>query len=105
MKIGKLQSAPWYLKLLMFVAVAGVVYAGFWNFVTKPVRAETKVMNVEIADLVMRNAQAQIASQRLNEFRAVYKAGLGYTGRLKHHVAGHREVAVEALAGVDAFVL
>ena len=36
MKIGNLQSMPWYLRLVMFVAVAGVMYAGFWYFVTKP---------------------------------------------------------------------
>ena len=94
MKIGKLQSAPWYLKLLMFVAVAGVVYAGFWNFVTKPVRAETKVMNVEIADLVMRNAQAQIASQRLNEFRAVYKARVEEYEELKALLPEQRELTM-----------
>ena len=74
MKIGNLQSKPWYLKLALTVAVAGVVYAGFWNFVTKPVRAETKTFNVETAELLTKNAQAQIASQRLNDFRATYKA-------------------------------
>ncbi len=68
---------PWYLRLVLFVGVAGVMYAGFWYFVTKPVRAETKVFNDEIAQLLPRNAQAQIASQRLNEFRAVYKARAG----------------------------
>ncbi len=53
------------------------MYGGFWYFVTKPTRAETKDFNDEIAELLPRNAQAQIASQRLNEFRAVYKARVG----------------------------
>lgn len=94
MKIGNLQSVPWYLKLLVFVAVAGVVYAGFWNFVTKPVRAETKAFNSEIADLLQKNAQAQIASQRLNEFRAVYKARVEEYEELKALLPEQRELTM-----------
>ena len=94
MKIGNLQAVPWYLKLLMFVAVAAVVYAGFWNFVTKPVRAETRAFNVEIADLVQKNAQAQIASQRLNEFRAVYKARVEEYEELKALLPEQRELTM-----------
>jgi type IV pilus assembly protein PilO len=74
MKIGSLQSIPWYLRMVMFAAVATVMYAGFWYFVTKPIRAEVKAFNVEIEDLRMKNAQASIAQQRLNEFRAMYTA-------------------------------
>ena len=94
MKIGNLQSVPWYLKLLMFVAVAAVVYGGFWNFVTKPVRAETKAFNVEIGELVQKNAQAQIASQRLNEFRAVYKARVEEYEELKALLPEQRELTM-----------
>ena len=94
MKIGNLQSVPWYLKLVIFVAVAGVVYAGFWNFVTKPVRAETRAFNVEIADLLTRNAQAQIASQRLNDFRAVYKARVEEYEELKALLPEQRELTM-----------
>ena len=36
MKIGNLQTMPWYLRLVMFVAVAAVLYAGFWYFITQP---------------------------------------------------------------------
>jgi Tfp pilus assembly protein PilO len=74
MKIGNLQSMPWYLRLVIFVAVAGVMYAGFWYFITRPTRAQTNEIKKEIAELLPKNTQAQIASQRLNEFRAVYKA-------------------------------
>ena len=64
MKIGNLQSMPWYLKLALTVAVAGAVYAGFWNFVTKPVRAETKTFNLEIAELLTKNAQGTLLSTK-----------------------------------------
>jgi Tfp pilus assembly protein PilO len=78
----------------MFVGVAGVMYAGFWHFVTKPVRAETKVFNDEIAQLLPRNAQAQIASQRLNEFRAVYKARQEEYEELKALLPEQRELTM-----------
>lgn len=74
MKFGKLPTFPWYLRLVMFLVVAGLVYAGFWYFITSGTRTETKTMNDEIAGLKKRNAQAQIVSQNLNNFKAVYKA-------------------------------
>jgi type IV pilus assembly protein PilO len=94
MKIGNLQSLPWYLRLVMFVVVAAVMYLGFWYFVTKPIRAETKAINVEVAGLVQRNAQAQIASQRLNEFRAVYKARVEEYEELKALLPEQRELTM-----------
>ena len=94
MKIVNLQSMPWYLKLAMTVAVAGAVYAGFWNFVTKPVRAETKTFNLEIAELLTKNAQAQIASQRLNDFRATYKARVEEYEELKALLPEQRELTL-----------
>ncbi len=94
MKIGNLQSVPWYLRLVMFVAVAAVIYGGFWYFVTKPINAETKVYRDEIALLLPRNAQAQIASQRLNEFRAVYKAREEEYEELKALLPEQRELTM-----------
>jgi len=94
MKIGNLQSVPWYLRLVMFVAVAAVMYGGFWYFVTKPINAETKVYRDEIAQLLPRNAQAQIASQRLNEFRAVYKAREEEYEELKALLPEQRELTI-----------
>ncbi|HEY2972470.1 MAG TPA: type 4a pilus biogenesis protein PilO [Pyrinomonadaceae bacterium] len=94
MKIGNLQSVPWYLRLVMFVAVAAGMYGGFWYFVTKPINAETKEYKDEIAQLLPRNAQAQIASQRLNEFRAVYKAREEEYEELKALLPEQRELTM-----------
>jgi Tfp pilus assembly protein PilO len=94
MKIGNLPSVPWYLKLVMFVVVAAVVYVGFWYFVTKPINDETKEYKDEIAQLLPRNAQAQIASQRLNEFRAVYKAREEEYEELKALLPEQRELTM-----------
>ena len=53
-------------------ALATLVYGGFWYFVTSGTRDETKKINEQVATLLQQNAQAQIASQRLIEFRALY---------------------------------
>lgn len=100
MRIGNLQTMPWYLRLVMFVAVGGVMYAGFWYFITRPTRAQTKELNDEIAQLKPKNAQAQIASQRLNEFRAVYKAREEEYEELKALLPEQRELTM-VLQGVQ----
>ena len=73
MKIGNLNNLPWYARLLIFGAIAGVVYAGFWYFVTSGTRKETRGLQDQISTLQKANTEAQIASQRLNEFRTTYK--------------------------------
>jgi Tfp pilus assembly protein PilO len=100
MKIGNLQSIPWYFRLVVFLAVGGVVYGAFWYFVTRPTRNDTQVLNNEIAELLPRNAQAQIASQRLNEFRAVYNARVEEYEELKALLPEQREITI-VLQGVQ----
>lgn len=94
MRFGNFKSVPWYLRLVVFVAVAGVFYVAFWYFVTSGTRKQTKEMNAEIAQLLPRNAQAQIASQRLNEFRAVYKARQEEYDELKALLPEQRELTM-----------
>ena len=98
--MSKLQSIPWYLRLIVFVALAGGAYAGFWYFVTKGTRAATQEMNVEIASLLKRNAEAQIASQRLNEFKAIYKNRQEEYEELKALLPEQREITM-VLQGVQ----
>lgn len=73
MKIGSLNNIPWYARLGIFVALALGLYAGFWYFVTRGTRQETKELTEKIQVLQKQNVEAQIASQRLNEFRTQYK--------------------------------
>lgn len=94
MRFGKLKSVPWYLRLMIFVVVATVFYGVFWYFVTSGTRKETKTMEAEIAQLLPRNAQAQIASQRLIEFRAVYKARQEEYDELKALLPEQRELTM-----------
>jgi type IV pilus assembly protein PilO len=60
--------------MAIFVVVAGVIYGGFWYFVTSGTRVETKALMAQVEDLKQQNATAQIAQQRLNEFRATFRA-------------------------------
>lgn len=94
MKIGNLQTLPWYLRLTVFVAIAAVVYGAFWYLVTRGTRAETATLNSEIQQLLPKNAQAQIASQRLNEFRAIYAARQEEYDELKALLPEQRELTM-----------
>jgi len=76
------------------------MYGGFWYFVTKPTRAETETVNGEIAELLPKNAQAQIASQRLNDFRGVYKSRQEEYEELKALLPEQRELTM-VLQGVQ----
>jgi Tfp pilus assembly protein PilO len=100
MKLGKLPTLPWYLRLMVFLVVAGAVYGAFYYFVTSGTRAETKNMNGEIALLRPRNAQAQIVSQNLNNFKAVYKAREEEFAELKALLPEQRELTM-VLQGIQ----
>jgi Tfp pilus assembly protein PilO len=94
MKIGKLPSMPWYLRLVIFGAIAGAMYAGFWYFVTKGTHEATRSLNAEITVLAQKNTQAQIASQRLNDVKANYKARQEEYEELKALLPEQRELTM-----------
>lgn len=100
MKLGKLQNFPWYLRLVVFMAIGGVMFAGFWYFVTSGTRAETDTMEKEIARLRPLNAQAQIVSQNLNNFKAAYKAREEEYAELKALLPEQRELTM-VLQGIQ----
>lgn len=100
MKLGKLPVLPWYLRLFAFLAIGGVLYAGFWYFVTSGSRKETKAMEEEIAGLRTRNAQAAIVQQNLNNFKAAYKAREEEFAELKALLPEQRELTM-VLQGIQ----
>ena len=89
-----LQTMPWYLRLVVFAVIAGAMYGAFWYFVTRGTRKETATLNTEIQQLLPKNAQAQIASQRLNEFRAIYTARQEEYDELKALLPEQRELTM-----------
>lgn len=94
MRIGSLQTLPWYLRLTVFAAIAVFMYGAFWYFVTRDTRKETATLNAEIQQLRPRNAQAQIASQRLNEFKAIHAARQEEYDELKALLPEQREITM-----------
>lgn len=72
LKLDSLQQKPWYFQFAIFGFVALVIYGGFWYFVTSGTREETKKLQAKVDTLQQENARAQIASQRLNDFKATY---------------------------------
>ena len=100
MKLGKLPALPWYLRLVAFLAIGGVLYAGFWYTVTSGTRKETKAMEDEIAQLRPRNAQAAIVQQNLNNFKAAYKAREEEFAELKALLPEQRELTM-VLQGIQ----
>jgi type IV pilus assembly protein PilO len=100
MKLGKLPAFPWYLRLMVFLVVGGVLYAGFWYFVTSGTRKDTKTMDEEIASLRSKNAQAAIVQQNLNNFKATYKAREEEFAELKALLPEQRELTM-VLQGIQ----
>ena len=100
MKLGKLPALPWYLRLVAFLAIGGVLYAGFWYFVTSGTRKATKEMENEIAQLRPKNAQAAIVQQNLNNFKAAYKAREEEFAELKALLPEQRELTM-VLQGIQ----
>ena len=100
MTLGKLPTLPWYLRLVAFLAIGGVLYTGFWYFVTSGTRKQTQDMQNEIAQLRPRNAQAQIVQQNLNNFKAAYKAREEEFAELKALLPEQRELTM-VLQGIQ----
>lgn len=73
MKIGNLHELPWYFRLAIFCGIAVVLYAGFWYFMTKGMHEEVDTLRTEVEALKQKNAGAQIDSQRLANFKALYQ--------------------------------
>jgi type IV pilus assembly protein PilO len=87
-----IKQLPWYYQLVIFMGISLGIYGGFWYLVSSGTRAETKAINDQVAVLQQQNAQAQIASQRLNEFRAAYKARQEEYDELKALLPEQREL-------------
>ncbi|MDT7688461.1 MAG: type pilus assembly protein PilO [Acidobacteriota bacterium] len=94
LKLDALQEKPWYMHLAIFGAVALVVYGVFWYFVTSGTRAETHEVEAKVEQLLRANAGAQIASQRLNEFKANYARAQADYEDLKALLPEQRELTM-----------
>lgn len=88
----KFKSLEWHLQLAVLVGMASVLYFGVWYFVTSETRAEVQTLNDEVAKLVTQNEAARVATQRINEFRALYASKSAEYDELKVLLPEEREI-------------
>jgi type IV pilus assembly protein PilO len=88
----KLKALTWYWQLAIFVGVASVIYFGVYYFVTSETRVEIQALNDQIAQLQAKNQAAQIATQRINEFRSLYATKQAEYDELKVLLPEEREI-------------
>lgn len=100
MKIGNLHELPWYLRLAIFGGIAVVIYGGFWYFMTKGMHEEVDKLKEEVATLKQQNMSAQIDSQRLANFKALYESKQQEYDDLKSLLPEQRELT-NVLQGIQ----
>jgi len=93
-KLEVLEEKPWYIQLAAFGGVALLLYLGFWYFVTSGTRTATAEVEAQVAQLQQDNAGAQIAAQRLSEFKANYSRAQADYDDLKALLPEQRELTM-----------
>lgn len=88
----KIKSLAWYYQLVILVAVGSLMYAGVWYFITSGTRAEIQGLNDQITQLQAKNQAAQVATQRINEFRSLYASKQAEYDELKVLLPEEREL-------------
>lgn len=88
----KIKNLKWHYHLLMLVCFAALVYGGVYYFVTSGTRAEIAALNEEVSQLLAKNEAARIATQRINEFRALYASKAEEYEELKVLLPEQREI-------------
>jgi type IV pilus assembly protein PilO len=96
----KIKNLKWHYHLLLLVSVAALIYSGVWYFVTSETRAEITALNGEIAQLQAKNEAARVATQRINEFRALYASKAEEYDELKVLLPEQREIT-NVLSGLQ----
>ena len=90
--LEKIKNLQWHFQLLLLVCIASLVYGSVWYFVTSVTREEVRVKNEEVAALQAKNEAARVATQRINEFRALYASKAVEYEELKVLLPEQREI-------------
>jgi Tfp pilus assembly protein PilO len=88
----KIKSLAWHWQLVIMVGIAALLYMSVWYFFTSVTRAETVALNDQVAQLQAKNQAAQIATQRINEFRSLYASKEVEYDELKVLLPEQREI-------------
>lgn len=90
--IEKIKDLKWYFHLGILVCIAAMLYMGVWYFVTSETRAEVALLDDQISQLQAKNETARVATQRINEFRALYASKAEEYEELKVLLPEQREI-------------
>ncbi len=90
--MNKFKALAWHWQLLILVGLSSLVYFGVYYFVTSGTRAETQTIQEQVAQLKSKNQAAQIATQRINEFRSLFASKEQEYDELKVLLPEQREI-------------
>src|SRR5687768_15897217 len=90
--LEKIKNLNWHMQLILLVSIAAVLYLSVWYFVTSVTREEVAKLNEEIATLQAKNEAARVATQRINEFRALFASKTQEYEELKVLLPEQREI-------------
>jgi type IV pilus assembly protein PilO len=90
--LEKIKNLQWHYQLVLLVGIASILYFSVWYFVTSVTREEVRVKNEEVAALQAKNEAARVATQRINEFRALYASKAVEYEELKVLLPEQREI-------------
>ena len=90
--LEKITNLKWHFQLLILLFVAGLLYGSVYYFVTGPTRDETAVVTEQVVQLQAKNEAARLATQRINEFRALYASKAAEYEELKVLLPEQREI-------------
>ena len=90
--LEKIKNLKWHFQLMLLVTVAALLYTSVWYFYTADVRAQTAVVTDQVAQLTAKNETARVATQRINEFRALYASKAEEYDELKVLLPEQREI-------------
>lgn len=90
----KFQEKPWKHQLAIIAAAGLLVYLVAWYFVISSYGEQAQQKRDEVSKLQAENARAQIASQRLKEFREAFTRAEADYEELKALLPEQRELTV-----------
>lgn len=98
--LEKIKNLKWHFQLMLMVTIAALLYASVWYFVTSETRAEVAALNDQVSQLQAKNETARVATQRINEFRALFVSKSEEYEELKVLLPEQREIT-NVLAGLQ----
>ncbi|HEY2847230.1 MAG TPA: type 4a pilus biogenesis protein PilO [Pyrinomonadaceae bacterium] len=96
----KIVNLKWYFQFVLLTAIGSVVYLAVWYFVTSGTREEVSQLQDQVSQLKAKNETARVATQRINEFRALFASKTEEYDELKVLLPEQREIT-NVLSGLQ----